>query len=176
MDVQVRQELPAPGSAFLVAGSVPERLPPTPMVNICCFKAGHSKHLIRSTQAAAAASNSSVRTLRRGSDASKRAIRFTELVQRYVEQVPVLIEDLDALVSAVGHIQAPLGVERHRVRHPELPGSVPDLPPLHNESSIGGNFMIRPVEPGGMLKWWLSIQDSGAASPLAAVVIRHKVS
>ena len=62
-----------------------------------------------------------------------------ELVEG-VEEVAFLVEDLDAVVAAVGHEQAPLRVEFEGVRRPELPGSRPDLAPLHHVLALGAEF------------------------------------
>ena len=53
-----------------------------------------------------------------------------------VEQVPVLVEDLDAVVAAVGDEQPALRVEGEPVGRPELAGPKADLAPLLDEVAV----------------------------------------
>ena len=53
-----------------------------------------------------------------------------------VEQVPVLVEDLDAVVAAVGDEQPALRVEGEPVGRPELAGPEADLAPLLDEVAV----------------------------------------
>src|SRR5687768_4384908 len=52
-----------------------------------------------------------------------------ELAPR-VEEFAVLVEDLDAMVPAVGDDEASARIEGERVRRPELPGGRPELSPF----------------------------------------------
>src|SRR5690606_21391134 len=51
--------------------------------------------------------------------------------------VAFLVEDLDAVIAAIGHPQATLGIEFHRMRGAELTVTRADLSPLLDEGAIG---------------------------------------
>ena len=57
-----------------------------------------------------------------------------------VHEFSVLIEDLDAIVAAVGHKQSSLGIKCERVRPVELSGSRSLLAPGHDELPVSREF------------------------------------
>src|SRR4029434_3925770 len=54
-----------------------------------------------------------------------------------LDVVPVLIEDLQAVVAAIGHPQAAFRVECERMRRAELAVTKADLPPRLDELAVG---------------------------------------
>ena len=79
-----------------------------------------------------------------------------------VEQIAVLIEDLEAVVAAVGDEEPALGIECQRVRSTELARTEPDDAPLLDEVALGIELQDAPGPPFGWIR------------TLAAVTVGHE--
>ena len=95
-------------------------------------------------------------------DAAERVVR--------VQEVAVLVEDLDAVVAAVGDKETPLRIEGHPVRRAEFARLVADDAPLHDVLAVGENLMMRPVEPSGCLAFCPLCPSETKMSPFGAVI------
>src|SRR5690242_1071164 len=58
----------------------------------------------------------------------------------FVDELSVLVEDLNAIITAVAHKEPPLGVKCKRMRNIELAARRTLLPPRHDELAVFGKF------------------------------------
>ena len=83
------------------------------------------------------------------------AARPSEL-RPLLQEVAVLIEDLNAVVVAVGDEQPALRIQRERVRHEELTGLAARAAPFLDEGAVGANFTMRLFDTGS----WPSLTNT----------------
>ena len=65
-----------------------------------------------------------------------------------VEELALLIEDLDAVIASIGHIQTSLRIELQGVRRTELSGPEAELAPLLDEGAVGRELENPPGRAG----------------------------